>query len=296
MTVRLASRAGAPFVAFALLVLLTIGVGQGPGPWATAAEEDPSEDATTEPAPTPSPTPTKKPTPTPTPSPTPSPTPTATPTPSPTPAPSPSPTASPSPEADSDCIGQGDDEDAVSFGDVDRDCDGTLLLSEQGDPVSLRRTLKVIAGEDAEDRFEPTDFVRGTLVDFDAVSREGGTVARGSLIYTPPTDFTGTDRYTFFMKRDGVVRQVEVLVEVAEGEAVSEEPTEQPTTPTVTAVDQDAVDRALTAERLRVSDSEPRWDPPWMLVMGFIAALLLAAAAAWWLLVIVRIQDRMHRD
>jgi hypothetical protein len=136
--------------------------------------------------------------------------------------------------------------------------------------------------------------VPGTLVTFDTASREGGTIREGSLIYTPPSGFTGEDRYTFFvLGSDGVTREVEVLVVVAQAEAPSDDPTEAPTESVELPVAEDAVDRAL-GDDVRIT-SVPRWDPSWLAIMTRTAVLLLVLALAWWLLLVVRIQDRLPR-
>lgn len=189
----------------------------------------------------------------------------------------------------------------MSFGDVDRDCDGTLLLSEQGEPISIRRTLELPPedlteeeraelGDDAfEDRFEPTDFVRGTVVDFDTTSEQGGSIRDGSLVYTPPDGFTGEDRYTFLVDTGDYVREAEVLVTVRHAEALAS-PSPSPSPRPSPTVDQDAAESALRASP--VAEREPRWDPPWLALLATLAAALVSLGVAWWLLLVVRVRDR----
>ena len=157
---------------------------------------------------------------------------------------------------------------------------------------------------EVEDRFEPTEFVDGTLVEFDEVSEQGGTIREGSLVYTPPEGFTGEDRYTFFVRgADDLVREAEVLVEVrvadlddvqdAEGTTASPSPPGSPApSPTLT---QDAAERALADASLTTTDVGDRWDPPWLAWMSGIAAVLVSLALLWWLFIEVRLQDRLRR-
>lgn len=256
----------------------------------------------------PSPEPSEEPSPTSEPSPSPDPSPSPSPSPEPSPSPSPSPSPEPSPSPTENC-GAAED-GAVTFGDVDRDCDGTLLLSEQGDPVSIRRTVELAPPDLTEEevaeldlgepvaRFEPTDFVPGTLVDFDTESEQGGTITEGSLVYTPPEGFTGEDRFTFFVRgSDDLVREAEVLVEVRVADLASSADDEQDpdeTPPAAEEVTEDAVDRALADRPVRTTEAAERWDPPWLGWMSGIAVVLVGLGLAWWLFLERRIQDRFR--
>lgn len=220
------------------------------------------------------------------------------PEPDPDPEPPPAPLPAPAPSPTENCLAT--EQGAVSFGDVDRDCDGTLLLSEQGDPISLRRSLEVPPREasdtegEAEDRFEPTDFVPGTLVDFDEVSEQGGTIREGSLIYTPRAGFTGEDRFTFLVRGDDdLLREAEVLITVREAEPAADEPSPQPRPRFESPVTEDAAQRVL-AEAPLTTEARDRWDPSYLGWMILVAGLLVSLALAWWLFLEVRIQDRMR--
>ena len=208
------------------------------------------------------------------------------------------PTPAPSPTEDCGAATDG----AVSLGDVDRDCDGTLLLEEQGQPTSIRRTLErpdpeVTDDQTVEDRFEPAEFVRGRLVSFDTESEQGGTIRDdGPLVYTPPPGFVGTDRWTFLYDDGEWVREAEVVVEVVVAEEGTE-PAASPATPSATPSPeqtQDAAERALTDSSLLDADDGDRWDPPYLVWLTMLAGVLLGIALLWWLFLEVRIQDRIR--
>lgn len=195
----------------------------------------------------------------------------------------------------------------MSFGDVDRDCDGTLLLSEQGNPTSIRRTVELpppdqddgavdeAAAEPVEDRFEPTDFVRGSLVDFDTTSEQGGTIREGSLVYTPPEGFTGQDRFTFFYDDGEWIREAEVIVDVRFAEPSDEaSPSPSPSPSPVVEETADRAEQALAESALASAPDGDRWDPPWLAWLTTMAAALVGLAVLWWLFLEVRIQDRLR--
>lgn len=289
-------------------------------PTALAGTEDnteapePSESPTPSPSPSPSPDPSPVPSPSPSPVPSPSPSPDPEPSPSPSPSPVPEPSPEPSPSPTENCGAE--DAEGVVLGDVDVDCDGTLLLSEQERPVSIRRTLALppVAEEDGEDGqddapldggptepatapvelvLETDEFVDGPVVEFDATSEEGGTIREGSLVYSPPAGFTGTDRFTFLYDDGEWVREAEVVVEVVIGDGDEEaSPTPSPS-PTIDEAAEDAAQRAL-AEIPFLGDDGDRWNPPWLVWLSLLAMVLVALAVSWWLFLEVRIQDRLR--
>ncbi|MBT8198357.1 MAG: tandem-95 repeat protein, partial [Acidimicrobiia bacterium] len=96
--------------------------------------------------------------------------------------------------------------------------DVTVTIAPQNDPPTAVGPGTITIGEDQTVAFDPladavdADGDTVTLADFDAVSVEGGTVRLGSLIYTPPADWSGTDTFTYTLT-DGT-EEVTVTVTV----------------------------------------------------------------------------------
>ena len=96
------------------------------------------------------------------------------------------------------------------------DDDDQAGLQVKGGGFELEFETKV----DTKLTFEPLDHVETDnegdleMVDFDKTSEKGGTVVEGSLIYTPPAGFVGTDTFAFTVTDGTQSAVIEVIVDV----------------------------------------------------------------------------------
>ena len=97
----------------------------------------------------------------------------------------------------------------------------TVTIMGVDDPPVFPADFVLVADEDGTVRFDPLAMAHDPdgdaleIVAYDATSDAGGAIVAGSLIYTPPVDFNGRDRFTFTIG-DGttsVLVPLDVIVE-----------------------------------------------------------------------------------